>query len=157
MNRAAGATLVPVAILLVSAMLAGCGDAFDGDRPTEVRVQRILTAAGDRIVSYTAMYDDGIETYLDYGPDGVADLITVERDGANNGAELRLVRDGAGAAMPADGPEPAPVDEFWQARFRAVDALVDEGRVPWSDSHGLLTPRDFGQPASPAAAGQDPG
>ncbi|MEM9167916.1 MAG: hypothetical protein AAGB48_12935 [Planctomycetota bacterium] len=128
-------------LVLAAGTLVGCGDTLEGDRPTEVRVQRIITLDGTRTVSYTAMFDDGIETYIDRAPLGDVDLITIERDGA--GGLRKLVADAQNAAMPADGPEPEPIDDAWRARFRAIDALVDEGRVPWSDAHGLASPNEL--------------
>ncbi|MEO1716324.1 MAG: hypothetical protein AAFR76_04360 [Planctomycetota bacterium] len=129
---------------LSAVLVGGCGDALEGDRPSEVRVQRVITPNAGRVVSYTAMFDDGIETYVDIQPQGSVDLITVERDGQD---ELRLVRAGADVALPADGPEPIVIDQAWESRFRAIDGLVSVGSVPWSDGHGGLTPSGVAGPA----------
>ncbi len=136
-SGAARPARVLAAAALLAVALGGCGDALQGDRPSEVRVQRVITPGGERIVSYTAMFDDGIETYVDRHPQGDVDLITVERDGRD---AVRLVREGAAVSLPADGPEASALDESWQRRFEAIDALVDVDRVPWSDAHGGLTP-----------------
>ena len=137
--------LTPAALvsLMSVLVLGGCDDALRGDRPGEVRVQRVITIGGERVVSYTAMFDDGIETYVDVQPQGSVDLITVERDGREH---LRLVRDGADVDLPADGPEPASIDEAWERRFAAIDGLVDADRVPWSDGHAGLTPAELRGP-----------
>ncbi|MEO1583492.1 MAG: hypothetical protein AAFR96_02835 [Planctomycetota bacterium] len=147
MSRGGAAALIASALLM-----AGCSDPLEGGRPTEVRVQRIITLSGERIVSYTALYDDGVETYVDRSPIGSADLITVERDG---GPKRVLVRDASGQAMPADGPDAEPIDAEWDARFAAIDRLVDADRVPWSDAHGGFTPASAGVtgPASPPVSG----
>ncbi|MEL6797755.1 MAG: hypothetical protein AAFO89_13155 [Planctomycetota bacterium] len=133
--------LTPAALCVV--LVGGCGDALQGDRPSEVRVQRVITTSGERIVSYTAMFDDGIETYIDIQPQGSVDLITVERDGQDH---VRVVRDGSEVALPADGPEPTALDETWEARFEAIDGLVSVGSVPWSDGHAGLTPSGLSGP-----------
>lgn len=145
--------LTPAALLLL--VLGGCGDALQGDRPDEVRVQRVITLSGERVVSYTAMYDDGIETYVDVQPQGSVDLITVERDGRDH---ARLVREGAGVDLPADGPEATPIDEAWERRFVAIDGLVDVDRVPWSDGHAGLTPAELRgpTPGAPLPPASDP-
>lgn len=141
--------LTPAALCVV--FLGGCGDALQGDRPSEVRVQRVITMSGERVVSYTAMFDDGVETYIDLQPQGSVDLITVERDGQD---KLRLVREGASVNLPADGPEAVPLDDAWEARFAAIDGLVSVGSVPWSDGHGGITPAELRvQPVAPAEGG----
>ena len=134
-----------LAVIVASAacMMAGCDDPLAGDRPTEVRVQRIITQGGERVISYTAMYDDGVETYIDRAPAGDPDMITVERESVSDGVLLTLVREGADIDLPADGPAPSPIDAGWLARFHAIDRLVDTDRVPWSDAHGLLTPQQI--------------
>ncbi len=131
-------------------LVPGCADALEGDRPSEVRVQRVITLTGERIVSYTAMFDDGVETYVDLQPQGSVDLITVERDGQQ---KLRLVREGASVELPADGPEAQAIDDSWERRFVAIDGLVNAGSVPWSDAHGGLTPAELRAPAPEAEPG----
>ncbi|MEO1534008.1 MAG: hypothetical protein AAFS11_00415 [Planctomycetota bacterium] len=149
MSDARARVLAPAALCVV--LVGGCSDGLDGDRPSEVRVQRVITTGGDRIVSYTAMFDDGIETYVDVQPQGDVDLITVERDGQ---AHVRLVRDGADVRLPADGPEAEPLTEAWEQRFAAIDGLVSVDSVPWSDAHGGLTPAELRVAPLPEA---DPG
>jgi hypothetical protein len=153
-----GGVSPPFTVLCVVMMfVCGCGDALQGDRPDEVRVQRVITRSGERVVSYTAMFRDGIETYVDVQPQGSVDLITVERDGREH---ARLVRDGAGVDLPADGPEATPIDEAWERRFAAIDGLVDVDRVPWSDGHAGLTPAELRGPTPaaplPPASGSGP-
>ena len=117
------------------------------DKPTRVHVSRIITQTGDRVISYTAMYDDGIETYIDYAPHGDADMITVERDSANDGSMLRLVREGfTPKGIPADGPRPEAITQEWADRFGKVDSLVDVELVQWSDANGMMTPDQLEQP-----------
>lgn len=140
---------VPAALVVL--VLGGCGGALEGDRPSEVRVQRVITMSGERIVSYTAMFDDGVETYVDLQPQGSVDLVTVERDGQG---KRRLVRAGASVDLPADGPAAEALDEAWERRFAAIDGLVSVDRVPWSDAHAGITPAALGvRPAQPAAPG----
>ena len=127
-------------ILLLALTLAGCGESFE--KPTTVHVSRVLTTAGDRIVTYTAMYDDGIETYIDFEPQGDVDMITVERDAV--GELTHYVREGFETrAVEADIGEHAALTPEWQKRFEQVDSLVNVELVPWSDAHGLMTPREF--------------
>jgi len=122
-------------LLGTTLMLAGC-DAGLADKPTTVHVSRIVTMSGDRVVSYTAMYDDGIETYIDFAPQGDVDMITVERESTGDGSMLRLVRDGfTPKSLPADGPEAQPITGEWASRFVQIGELVDVELVPWSDAH----------------------
>ncbi|MGP1273082.1 MAG: hypothetical protein ACTS22_07095 [Phycisphaerales bacterium] len=130
-------------VALAIPLAAGCDDPLAGDRPNEVRVQRIITLSGERIVSYTAFYDDGLETYIDLAPAGDPDMITVERETIEDGSLITIVRAGAPVDLPADGPAPLDLDEHWRARFEAIDAMVDADRVPWSDAHGVLTPQQI--------------
>ncbi|MEM7623678.1 MAG: hypothetical protein AAF235_10810 [Planctomycetota bacterium] len=139
---------VLTAAALCVALVGGCGDALQGERPSEVRVQRVITTSGERIVSYTAMFDDGVETYVDLQPQGDVDLITVERDGQD---KLRFVREGASVRLPADGPDAAPLDDAWERRFAAIDGLVSVDRVPWSDGHGGITPAELRVAPLPAS------
>ncbi len=131
----------PFAVILpLTLALAGCGESFE--KPDKVHVSRVLTTAGDRIVTYTAMYDDGIETYIDFEPQGDADMITVERD--STGGVTHYVRDGFETrAVEADVGEHAVLTPEWQKRFKQIDSLVNVELVPWSDAHGLMTPREF--------------
>ena len=122
-------------IILPLVVLSGC-DAGMADKPTTVDVSRIITQSGDRVVSYTAMYDDGIETYIDFAPQGDVDMITVEREVTGDGSMLRLVRDGfTPKSLPADGPEAQPITGEWTNRFVQIGKLVDVELVPWSDAH----------------------
>jgi hypothetical protein len=107
-------------------------------------VQRIIALDGTRVVSYTAMYADGIETYVDLAPAGSVDLVTVERDGADGGTARRLVRAGVSIEEPADGPAGEPLTAAWEDRFALIAGLVDAELVPWSDAHGLVTPGEGG-------------
>lgn len=129
-------------LFAIALCVTGCGEGFD--KPSEVKVSRAITRSGDRIISYTAMYDDGIETYIDYTPHGEVDLITVERESESEGALLTLVRDGFELkSPPAQGSTKGAITEAWSNRFRYIDGLVDVDLVPWSDAHGLMTPREF--------------
>lgn len=129
-------------LIVLTLCLTGCGER--SDQPTEVRVSRAITRSGDRIVSYTAMYDDGIETYIDYQPHGEVDLITVERESESEGSLLTLVRDGFELKSPPEqGSVTQPITVAWNDRFNHIDNLVDVELVPWSDAHGILTPREF--------------
>lgn len=129
-------------LIVLTLCLTGCGES--PDQPTEVRVSRAITRSGDRIVSYTAMYDDGIETYIDYQPHGEVDLITVERESESEGSLLTLVRDGFELKSPPEqGSVTQPITDAWNDRFNHIDRLVDVELVPWSDAHGILTPREF--------------
>lgn len=107
-------------------------------------MQRIIALDGSRVVSYTAMYADGIETYVDLSPAGSVDLVTVEREGIEGGAARRFVRAGVSVAEPADGPAGEPLTGAWEERFALIVGLVDAERVPWSDAHGLVTPGEGG-------------
>jgi hypothetical protein len=127
-------------------LLAGC-DSGLADKPTRVHVSRVITQAGDRVVSYTAMYDDGIETYIDYDPQGDVDMITVERESKSDGSMLRLVRDGfTPKSEPANGPKAEAITDDWAKRFVQIDKLVDVDLVQWSDAHGAMTPDQLEQP-----------
>ena len=55
----------PAVILFAALLLGGCEESFE--KPTEVRVARTINRDGSRVISYTAMYDDGIETYIRRG------------------------------------------------------------------------------------------
>lgn len=123
------------AIPLCVLVLSGCAESIE--KPTEVRVSRVITRAGERVITYTAMYDDGIETYIDLDPHGEVDLITVERD--STGDLVHVVREGveSGAGITT------PLTPEWERRFAHIDALVDVNLVPWSDAHGLMTPDEF--------------
>ena len=133
------------AILLVGlpvTCLTGCGEPYE--KPTQVYVSRVITNAGDRVVTYTAMYDDGIETYIDFDPQGDVDMITVERDSL--GEMTHYVRQGFETrATQSDVAEHAELTPEWQKRFEYIDSLGDVNRVPWDDGHGMMTPRDFEQ------------
>ncbi len=134
-----------IAIILAVGLLAGC-DGGLADNPTRVHVTRVITQAGDRVVSYTAMYDDGIETYIDFNPQGDVDMITVERESARDGSMFRLVREGfTPKGEPADGPKAEAITEEWAKRFTQIDRLVDVDLVQWSDAHGIMTPDQFDQ------------
>jgi hypothetical protein len=141
------------AALAGSGLVGACGERggagadgarAGGDRPEEVFVQRVISAEGARIVSFTAMYPDGIETYVDLQPHGTVDLVSVQRDGQWQGQQRRFVREGAGVALPADGPAAEPLDESWQRRFGQIASMVDAERVPWSDGHTGLSPAGGG-------------
>ncbi|RNC82672.1 MAG: hypothetical protein ED559_13120 [Phycisphaera sp.] len=126
----------------IALCVTGCSEGYD--KPSEVKVSRAITRSGDRIISYTAMYDDGIETYIDYPPHGEVDLITVERESESEGALLTLVRDGFELkSPPAQGSTSEAISDAWSSRFRYIDGLVDVDLVPWSDAHGIMTPREF--------------
>ncbi|MCA9271424.1 MAG: hypothetical protein KDA31_00105 [Phycisphaerales bacterium] len=130
------------AITLLLACLTGCGEPYE--KPTQVRVSRVITAAGDRVVTYTAMYDDGIETYIDFDPQGDVDMITVERDSV--GDLTHYVRKGFETrATENDAAEHTELTPEWQKRFEYIDSLGDVDLVPWDDGHGMMTPRDFDQ------------
>lgn len=131
---------------LAALTLTACGERFE--KPTQVHVSRVITRAGDRVVTYTAMYDDGIETYIDYAPQGDADMITVERDA--EGEVLQMVREGfTTRAIEADARQHPPITPEWQRRFAYIDSLGDVNRAPWSDAHGLMTPDEFQQLETP--------
>ncbi|GAB5497259.1 MAG: hypothetical protein Phyf2KO_23390 [Phycisphaerales bacterium] len=128
--------------IVLARCLTGCSEGYD--KPSEVKVSRAITRSGDRIISYTAMYDDGIETYIDYPPHGEVDLITVERESESEGALLTLVRDGFELkSPPVQGSTSESISEAWTSRFGYIDGLVDVELVPWSDAHGTMTPREF--------------
>lgn len=128
--------------LAAALCLTGCGEGYE--KPSEVKVSRAITVSGDRIISYSAMYDDGIETYIDYQPHGEVDLITVERESESDGVLLTLVRDGFELkSPPAQGSTREAISKAWSSRFRYIDGLVDVDLVPWSDAHGMMTPREF--------------
>ena len=132
---------IPV-ILLALVGLTGCSESFE--KPTRVHVSRVITAAGDRIVTYTAMYDDGIETYIDAEPQGDVDMITVERESL--GELTHYVREGfESKATQNDILAHEVLTDEWLGRFARVENLVDVDLVPWSDAHGVMTPREFDQ------------
>lgn len=135
-----------LAILVLS--LAACGEPFD--KPTQVHVSRVITREGDRVITYTAMYDDGIETYIDVEPHGDPDIITVERESLGElthferaGYEIESTETGSATH--------AALTTEWEERFAFVARLVDTELVPWSDAHGLMTPAELQQltPGSP--------
>lgn len=151
----------PIAVILLVGLpvvsLGGCGESYE--KPTQVRVSRVITTAGDRVVTYTAMYDDGIETYIDFEPQGDVDMITVERDSL--GDMTHYVRTGFETqATKNDAAEHAELTQEWQERFEYIDSLGDVSLVPWDDGHGMMTPRDFEQmrqEQAPAHGSDEPG
>ncbi len=130
-----------ISTILISALtLVGCGEAYE--RPTQVHVSRVITTAGHRVVTYTAMYDDGIETYIDFAPQGDADIITVERESV--GELTHFVRDGfESPGTESNTALQQPLTPEWQKRFEYIDSLGDVDQAPWSDAHGLMTPAEF--------------
>lgn len=137
----------PAAILALLLVLPGCGER-GRDRPTQVIVSRVITRAGDRVITYTAMYDDGIETYIDFAPHGDADMITVERE--SSGERIQMVREGFTARVVTEHAGTlAPITPEWQERFEYIDSLGDVGLAPWSDAHGLMTPGELDRLQTP--------
>lgn len=126
--------------MLLLACLTGCGEPYE--KPTQVRVSRVITTSGERVVTYTALYDDGIETYIDVEPQGDVDMITVERESL--GELAHYVRKGYEVATTeSDTAKPAELTSEWQKRFEYIDSLGDVERAPWDDGHGMMTPADF--------------
>jgi len=129
-----------LAILVLS--IAACGEPFD--KPTQVHVSRVITREGDRVITYTAMYDDGIETYIDVEPHGDPDIITVERESLGELTHYER----AGYELESTETDSAPhaaLTPEWEERFAFVARLVDPDVVPWSDAHGLMTPAELQQ------------
>lgn len=132
----------PTLAILVLA-LASCGqDAYD--KPTQVHVSRVITREGDRVITYSAMYDDGIETYIDIEPHGDPDIVTVERDSL--GELTHYERQGRELlTTDTDSGTHATLTPEWESRFRVIARLVDPELVPWSDAHALMTPAELQQ------------
>ena len=120
------------ATLLCTLAIGGCGEPAPD---ATVRAGKWIDNSGRRGISYQVLYDDGVETYIDFEPLGSADLITVERASVEGGAALHLVREGlTGQVLPADGPEPRPIDAAWDRTFERISAMVDTSAMAWSPS-----------------------
>lgn len=131
----------PAVILFAALLLGGCEESFE--KPTEVRVARTINRDGSRVISYTAMYDDGIETYIDAQPHGSVDFITAQRTSINEGELLFMGTENTEATY---GDEPIDIAQLtgeWSSKFEKIDALVNVDEVPWSDPHTGMTPAEL--------------